>query len=98
MTMGEFYHVPLGMKEEEIVEQFGSPESITNEEGGQVAYHYVERLTNGLRVIEERYYSFIFMNGALVGKRVSQENTPPYQINSYDLQTTYGDESPPEED
>ncbi|MEM8629471.1 MAG: hypothetical protein AAGF04_05345 [Chlamydiota bacterium] len=96
MSMGQFYSIPLGTKEEAVVEEFGSPEAVTEEEG-QTCYYYVERLTNGFRVIEERYYKLMFVNGKLVEKGVSQENTPPYQLNSYDLQTTYGDETPPDE-
>lgn len=95
--MTRFYEVPMGASTHEVIAYFGKPDKVDEQEGIQ-KYYYSERLENGFRVIEERYYCLTFKDGALIGKSLEQENQPPYEINSYDLQTTYGDGESPQGD
>lgn len=87
ITMEEFYSVPIGASVEEVRNVVGSPYRI-DKKNGEREYIYIERYDVGGRVQNERTYIFVVKNGKVIGKRYKQENTPPYDINSYDLQTS----------
>ena len=97
ITMHRFFDLPLGSSKEEVVAVVREPDEIYTKEEGIEEYCYVERLENGFRILEERLYCLTFKEGSLIHKTVRQENEPPYRLNSYDLQTTYGDEGDPQE-
>ena len=93
MTVHHFSDLPIGTSTEELQNIAGKPYQINKKEEDAVEYVYVEKLKNGLRTTEERRYYILVRDGRVVGKRMEQSSESPYNINSYDLQTTYGDET-----
>ncbi len=93
LTMESYVEIPVGSTKAKVTEIAGKPDRITEKDDGTVEYEYNEKLKNGFRTIQERRYVIVMRDGAVISKRVEQSSQPPYDLNSYDLQTTYGDES-----
>jgi len=90
MTNDCFYSVSTGTSKDELVKLAGKPYSI-HRKCDCLEYEYIEKITNGNRVIQENHYFFVIKNDRVISRRVENVNPPPYRINSYDLQTTSKD-------
>lgn len=88
VTMNEFYEVPIGASQEEVVKTIGKPVNTKNLPDGSVEYEYVERLSVGERTLNERHYIIVMRDGKVVSKRIKQESPNPYGFDSYEMQTT----------
>jgi len=90
--MGNFSNVFIGSTSEEVTELAGKPYNIHKKKDGTTEYEYIERLNSGLRTVEERHYYIVLKEGVVIAKHVEETTEPPYRINSFDLQTSQGDE------
>ncbi len=88
MTMQTFYDVPNQITSQELKDRAGFPYAIRKKEGGVEEYEYIERITAGQNIVEERHYIFILKNDRVVSRKVLQSDPPPFDTNSYKLQTT----------
>lgn len=93
MTMGSFYDIPMGTSEAELKSVAGKPYRVHKNKNGEVVYEYIERIKVGGRTTSDTHYYLIFKNGIVVEKNIKQESTPPFYIDSYDLQTSSLEES-----
>lgn len=94
MTPEQFSQVSVGMTGDEVTKKFGSPYSIKNLGNGDFEYTYIEKVIIGeSRVIQEKHYLIIFRNGRVTSTKTQILNQPVYERNSYDMQTSYNEES-----
>lgn len=91
--MNCFAEIPLGASESEVMICAGQPYQVHKGRCGyeEFEFEYIERMTTGTKMMEQRHYYILFRDGKVVGKRMCFEDTPPFWINSYDLQTGYND-------
>ena len=89
MTYDRFDDLPIGMHVQDLQKKAGKPYSIKNLGNNEQEFEYLERLTMGDRVVEERHYLFIIRNGKVVSKHVTSDSRPPLEgRNAYELQTS----------
>ena len=88
LTMDSYYDIPIGATQEEVVAKAGDPWKITHKEDGTEEYLYVERMSAGARLLQERRYIITIKNGTVVSKHVEQSSPSPTSTDSYDMQTT----------
>ncbi len=98
ITMDQFYTVPIGSTVQEMEETVGKPYSKTKQSDNKWKYVYVERFNVGGRVRQSKRFIFVVKDGRVVEKKYEAESTPPYQINSYDLQTSQYDQTTSQND
>jgi len=96
--MNSFSEVPMGTNTEELKSMMGKPYQVYNKDDGYVEYEYIERLKVGSRTLEERHYFFIIQDNKVIGKRVEQSSPPPFDRNSYDMQTSQTEDFTAEND
>jgi outer membrane protein assembly factor BamE (lipoprotein component of BamABCDE complex) len=88
LTARHFYDVPIGSSTQEVVSSLGEPYSVHSKKDGTVEYEYIERVTMGNRVLEQKIYILVFKDGVVVSKKVKPSSDLPYGFDSYDMQTT----------
>ena len=93
MTSQAFYDLPIGASKNDVIETAGKPYAIYDKEDGSQEYEYIERFKVGGRETEERHYFLLIRDGKIVSKRVKQESPPPFLFDSYEMQTTEGNNS-----
>lgn len=98
MTMNCFCDVSIGTSCDELQMMAGKPYQVRQLCSGETEYEYIERLKVGSRTLEERHYFFILRDNKVVGKRVEQSSPPPFERNSYDMQTSLTDDLTAESD
>lgn len=91
MSICTFYDVPIGASYEELMATAGDPISIRRCSDGSIEYEYIERFKVGARILNERHYYVLVMDGQVVSKRVKQTAPLPYGYDSYEMQTTQKD-------
>lgn len=89
MTIDSFHEVAVGDTPQELLEISGKPYAIHKKADGSEEYEYIERIKAGGRNLEERHYYFLVKEGKVVSKRVEQRSPPPYNFDSYEMQTTF---------
>ena len=90
--MESFFDIPVGSSSEEVTKTVGKPYRVIKKGDGEVEYEYVERFKVGNLTMEERHYFLLVKNGKVISKRYTQESPPPFERDSYDLQTSSMDE------
>jgi hypothetical protein len=94
LTMDTFYDIPVGATKDEVISKAGDPSTIRKKDDGTEEYEYVERMSAGARLLQERRYVIILKDGLVVSKRVDQSSPPPTTFDSYEMQTTHNGETP----
>jgi hypothetical protein len=89
VTMNAFYDIPVGATKNEVIAKAGDPTAIEKKDDGSEEYQYVERMTAGARLLQERHYIITLKDGVVVSKRVEQSSPPPTTFDSYEMQTTF---------
>ena len=79
MTRDKYAEVEVGMKASDIEHRFGKPYQIVSREEGKETYEYIEKITMGTQVIEQRRYYIVIQDGKVVGKYMKLSNPPPFQ-------------------
>ena len=80
MDSQTFESVALGTPVSSLESQFGKPYKIHSKGGGKEEYEYIERIGMGQCLVAENHYFLIVLNGAVVGKYVTQEKSPAYDL------------------
>ncbi len=93
LTMDSFYDIPVGATKDEVIAKAGDPSRITKKDNGVEEYEYVERMSVGARLLQERRYIITVKDGMVVSKRVEQSSPPPTTFDSYEMQTTHNGDS-----
>lgn len=79
MTRDKYAEVQVGMSAQEIEKQYGKPYKIVSKGGGQETYEYIEKITMGTHVIEQRRYYIVVEDGKVIGKYMKVSNPPPFE-------------------
>jgi hypothetical protein len=79
MTQDTFSDVQVGTPIQVVIDQNGEPYSI-DAKNGMDEYHYIERVTNGNRLIYETHFILYVRDGVVVGKTSSRETPPAYNM------------------
>ena len=79
MSQQTFSDVQVGTPIETIVHENGEPYSIENKNGME-EYRYVERVTNGNRLVYENHFVLFVKGGIVVAKTVTQEKLPAFDL------------------
>ncbi len=88
MTLDTFYSVSVGTTRSELIEQAGTPYTTRKLADGSEEIEYIERIQAGSRNLEERHYIYTLQDGKVVSRRVERRSPPPWQFDSYEMQTT----------
>lgn len=88
ITLEKYYEIKMGITEKALKQELGKPYSVHQLVHNEVEYEYIERLSTGTDVLEERHYFFRIQNGKVKSTRMTSKVIPFYKRNSYDLQTT----------
>lgn len=88
MTLSSYQEVPMGTSDVKLREMVGDPYATHQLKDGKVEYEYIERISMGSNTVEERHYFFVLKNGQVINKYMKSASPPPYNENSYDMQTT----------
>ncbi len=79
MTRESFDGIQVGTPISEIERSAGEPYAV-HHKNGMDEYEYIERVTTGNRLIYENHYTIYVQNGQVVGKSVSQEKVPAFDL------------------
>ena len=88
ITLEKYYEIKMGISEKALKQKIGKPYAIHQLIHNEVEYEYIERLSTGTDVLEERHYFFRIQNGKVKSTRMTSKVIPFSERNSYDLQTT----------
>lgn len=78
MTRGRYADVQVGMTAKELEKQYGKPYQIVSKGEGKETYEYIEKITMGTYVVEQRRYYIVIEDGKVIGKYMKISNPPPY--------------------
>lgn len=79
MTRDRYAEVQLGMDAKDLEKQFGKPYKIVSRGDGTETYEYIEKITMGTQVIEQRRYYIVIEDGKVIGKYMKLSNPPPFE-------------------
>ena len=79
MTRDQYVGVSIGMNVSEVQQSFGKPYQIISRGHGEEIYQYIEKITMGTEVIEQRSYYIVIQDGKVVGKYMKLSNPPPFE-------------------
>jgi hypothetical protein len=80
MTYSDYDKVEIGMPITKLQSEIGKPYAIHAKEGGTEEYEYIERIDSGNNLIAENHYFLIVEDGKVVGKYMSREQPPAYDL------------------
>ena len=80
MTWSDYDNVRVGTPVSELQAGIGRPYAIHHKEPGIDEYEYVERINVGNNLIAENHYFLIVQNGKVIGKYMSRERPPAYDL------------------
>ena len=80
MTRENFDEISLGTPISEVEEKMGTPYDIHSIKGGKEEYEYIERIDMGNHLVSENHYFLVVYDGQVVGKRMTQERPPNFNL------------------
>jgi hypothetical protein len=80
MSREDYDNVQLGTSISQVTSKVGSPYAVHSRGGSIKEYEYIEKLTYGSTIPYENHYFILVSNGQVVGKRMSQERLPDYDL------------------
>lgn len=80
MTHNSYDTLKTGTPVSELTAQAGKPYAIHVKEDGSEEYEYIERIDNGVSVIAENHYFIVVREGEVVGKYMTRETPPAYDL------------------
>ena len=79
MSRRGYADVSIGMSTHDVEERFGKPYHVFSKAEGTETYEYIEKITMGTHVIEQRRYYIVIKDGKVVGKYMKHSNPPPFE-------------------
>lgn len=80
MTYAEYDSVQIGSSVDKLQAEIGKPYAIHAKEKGMEEYEYIERINTGNNLIAENHYFLIVQEGKVVGKYMTRERPPAYDL------------------
>ena len=78
MTLSGFQQTHIGMSEENLRKNYGSPHETSHLNNGIIVYEYVERFEAEMHIIQIRRYLFYIRDGKVVSKQMRLYDRPGY--------------------
>lgn len=79
MTYNTYDQVQIGTSITDLKSDIGRPYAIHQKDGSE-EYEYVERINAGNNLIAENHYFLIVQNGKVIGKYMTRERPPAYDL------------------
>ena len=95
MNLNAYNDIAIGETSSAVVAAVGQPYSITRKDDDTVEYEYIERIKAGGRDLEDRRYIITIRDGVVAHKQVRYSSPAPYLYDSYEMQTSQRNSSPP---
>lgn len=92
LSRAAYADISIGSTREEVIAEVGKPIHVTKKDDGSEEFEYVERLTVGGRLLQERRYFILLKDGVVISKRFDDRAPPPTTFDSYEMQTTQWDQ------
>lgn len=80
MTRERFNDISLGTSVVEVTSRGGDPYRIRSKGGGIDEYEYIEKVNVAGDTLQENHYFILISGGKVVGKRVTTERQPAYDL------------------
>ena len=80
MTFNEYDKVQVGTPITDLNSEIGKPYSIHHKDNGSDEYEYIERVNTGNNLVSENHYFLIVKEGKVIGKYVTRERPPAYDL------------------
>jgi len=80
MTYSDYDRIELGTPIARLQSEIGKPYAIHTKKGGAEEYEYIERIDSGNNLIAENHYFLLVQDGKVVGKYMSRERPPAYDL------------------
>jgi hypothetical protein len=80
MTRERFNDISLGSSVVEVTSKGGEPYKIRSKGGGIDEYEYIEKVNVAGDTLQENHYFISISGGKVVGKRVSTQRQPAYDL------------------
>ncbi len=80
MTGDNFDTIQVGTPIATVESQMGKPYKVHSKGGNRDEYEYVERIDMGQCLVSENHYFLIVVDGQVVGKYVTREKSPSYDL------------------
>lgn len=79
MSRETYSDVDVGMTSKDLEERFGKPYQVYSKGDNTETYEYIERITMGTQVVEQRRYYIVIENGKVISKYMKVSNPPPFE-------------------
>ncbi len=80
MSHQTYDSIKSGMSVADLTKEVGKPYAMHSKEDGSVEYEYIERIDNGISVVAENHYFIIVQGDEVVGKYMTSETPPAYDL------------------
>ena len=80
MTYETYEQIKIGTPVAKIRDEVGKPYAIHHKEDGTDEYEYIERIDAGTNLIAENHYFLIVKDGVVIGKYITRERLPAYDL------------------
>ncbi len=80
MTAETFSDVQIGAPISSLSSSIGSPYAIHSKKDGTQEYEYIERINADSTFVAENHYFLVVQDGEVVGKYMTQERPPAYDL------------------
>lgn len=80
MTQENFNDIYLGTPMTTVAAKVGRPYEVYPKGDGTSEYEYIERFQMDDRLLYEVHYFLLVSNGLVIGKRISKEKPPAYEL------------------
>ncbi|MES2122379.1 MAG: hypothetical protein V4492_06335 [Chlamydiota bacterium] len=80
MSHQTYDSIKTGSSVADLTNQVGKPYAMHAKEDGSVEYEYIERIDNGITIVAENHYFIIVQDNEVVGKYMTRETPPAYDL------------------
>jgi hypothetical protein len=80
LTRETYDNIQISTPMASLEDQVGKPYAIHKKCDGTQEYEYIERIDMGNHLVVENHYFIIVQNGQVVGKYMTQEKAPAYNL------------------
>lgn len=80
MTYSDYDKVEIGTSVASLHSEIGQPYAIHAKGDGTEEYEYIERIDSGNNLVAENHYFLIVKDGQVIGKHMSRERPPAYDL------------------
>ncbi len=80
MTYSDYDKVEMGSSITKIETEIGKPYAVHTKKDGSQEYEYIERIDSGNNIVAENHYFLIIQDGKVIGKYMSREKPPAYDL------------------